>query len=98
MQGIGLRPKVYVGADGSGVVGHAGAQLLADLADATRLTAAHSTALRPLRLAGPDLIRGTDRHRVSSAEMTPGRGLGRCSIGTGPAPAQRWTGVSSVLG
>ena len=52
MQVIGLRPKVQVSADGSGVVGHAGARLLADLADATGLTAAYSTALRPLRPRG----------------------------------------------
>ncbi|GAA0346843.1 hypothetical protein GCM10010319_24220 [Streptomyces blastmyceticus] len=49
MQAIGLRPKVHVSADGSGVVGHAGARLLADLADATGLTAAYSAALRSLR-------------------------------------------------
>jgi hypothetical protein len=49
VQGIGLRPKIYASADGSGVVGHAGARLLADLADATGLTAAYSTALRSLR-------------------------------------------------
>ncbi|MFJ4745702.1 IS1380 family transposase [Streptomyces sp. NPDC088775] len=49
VQSIGLRPKVRVSANGSGVVGHAGARLLADLADATGLTAAYSTALRSLR-------------------------------------------------
>ncbi|GAA3485625.1 IS1380 family transposase [Streptomyces yanii] len=52
MQAVGLRPKVHVSADGSGVVGHAGARLLADLADATGLTAAYSAALRPLRPRG----------------------------------------------
>ncbi|MFJ9566007.1 IS1380 family transposase [Streptomyces fuscichromogenes] len=52
MQAIGLRPKVHVSADGSGVAGHAGARLLADLADATGLTAAYSAALRPLRPRG----------------------------------------------
>lgn len=52
MQAIGLRPRVQVSADGSGVVGHAGARLPADLADATGLTAAYSTALRPLRPRG----------------------------------------------
>src|SRR6266511_3422460 len=31
----GLRPKIVVAADGRGVVGHVGARLLADLADAT---------------------------------------------------------------
>ncbi|MGW6605118.1 hypothetical protein [Streptomyces sp. NPDC055036] len=34
------------------MVRHAGARLLADLADATGLTAAYSTALRPLRPRG----------------------------------------------
>ncbi|MEU1173362.1 transposase [Streptomyces microflavus] len=47
-----MRPKVHVSADGSGAVGHAGARLLADLADATGLTAAYSAALRPLRPRG----------------------------------------------
>lgn len=52
MQGIGSRPKLHVSTDGSGVVGHAGAHLLADLAEATALTTAYSTALRPLRPRG----------------------------------------------
>ncbi|MBT2505907.1 IS1380 family transposase [Streptomyces sp. ISL-98] len=52
MQVIGSRPRLTVSADGSGVVGHAGARLLADLADATGLTSAYSTALRPLRPRG----------------------------------------------
>ncbi|WP_241200410.1 transposase, partial [Streptomyces sp. ADI92-24] len=52
VRAIGLRPKVQVSADGSGVVGHAGARLLTDLADATGLTAAYSTALRPFRPRG----------------------------------------------
>ncbi|MFF0055884.1 IS1380 family transposase [Streptomyces microflavus] len=52
VQGIGSRPKLYVSADGAGVVGHAGARLLADLADATGLTTAYSTALGPLRPRG----------------------------------------------
>ncbi|MEU3282970.1 IS1380 family transposase [Streptomyces antibioticus] len=62
MQGIGLRPKICVSADGSGVVGHAGARLLADLADATGLTAAYSAALRPLRPRGT----GHDPGRVAT--------------------------------
>lgn len=62
MQGIGLRPKVHVSADGSGVVGHAGARLLADLADATGLSAACSAALRPLRPRGT----GHDPGRVAT--------------------------------
>ncbi|MFF3788328.1 IS1380 family transposase [Streptomyces sp. NPDC001933] len=52
VQGIGSRPKLHVSTDGSGVVGHAGARLLADLADATGLTTTYSTALRPLRPRG----------------------------------------------
>lgn len=51
-RGIGSRPKLHVSTDGSGVVSHAGARLLADLADATGLTTAYSTALRPLRPRG----------------------------------------------
>jgi Transposase DDE domain group 1 len=43
------RPKISVTADGRGVVGHAGARLLADIADATGLTAGFSTGLQPLR-------------------------------------------------
>ncbi len=62
MQGIGLRPKMCVSADGSGVVGHAGARLLADLADATGLTAAYSAALRPLRPRGT----GHDPGRIAT--------------------------------
>ncbi|MCX5231478.1 IS1380 family transposase [Streptomyces sp. NBC_00233] len=62
VQAIGLRPKVHVSADGSGVVGHAGARLLADLADATGLTAAYSTALRPLRPRGT----GHDPGRIAT--------------------------------
>ncbi|WP_405896104.1 MULTISPECIES: IS1380 family transposase [unclassified Streptomyces] len=62
VQAIGLRPKVHVSAVGSGVVGHAGARLLADLADATGLTAAYSTALRPLRPRGT----GHDPGRVAT--------------------------------
>ncbi|MEV8478925.1 IS1380 family transposase [Streptomyces sp. NPDC051173] len=62
VQAIGLRPKVHVTADGSGVVGHTGARLLADLADATGLTAAYSAALRPLRPRGT----GHDPGRVAT--------------------------------
>lgn len=62
MQAIGLRPRVHVSADGSGVVGHAGARLLADLADATGLTPAYSAALRPLRPRGT----GHDPGRIAA--------------------------------
>ena len=49
MQGTGIRPKLVVTADGAGVVGHAGTRLVADLADATGLTAAFGDALAGLR-------------------------------------------------
>ncbi len=62
MQGIGSRPKLHVSADGAGVVGHAGARLLADLADATELTSAYSTALGPLRPRGT----GHDPGRIAT--------------------------------
>lgn len=50
MQVTGSRPKIVVVADGRGVVGHAGARLLTDLADATGLTSAFSDALGSLRV------------------------------------------------
>jgi hypothetical protein len=62
VQGIGSRPKLHVSADGLGVVGHAGARLLADLADVTGLTTAYSTALRPLRPRGT----GHDPGRIAT--------------------------------
>ncbi|MFE4423046.1 transposase, partial [Streptomyces sp. NPDC056817] len=46
------RPKLVVSADGHGVVSHAGSRLLADLADATGLTAAFNDVLRRLRPRG----------------------------------------------
>ncbi|MEU6324622.1 IS1380 family transposase [Streptomyces sp. NPDC047009] len=61
MKAIGSRPRVHVSADGTGVVGHAGARLLADLADATGLTSAYSTVLGPLRPRGT----GHDPGRVA---------------------------------
>ncbi|WP_443068900.1 IS1380 family transposase [Streptomyces sp. NBC_01361] len=60
--GIGSRPKLHVSIDGSGVVSHAGARLLADLADATGLTSAYSTALGPLRPRGT----GHDPGRIAT--------------------------------
>ncbi|WP_121708784.1 IS1380 family transposase, partial [Streptomyces sp. E5N91] len=62
MQGIGSRPRLHVSADGAGVVGHAGARLLADLADVTGLTSSYSTALRPLRPRGT----GHDPGRIAT--------------------------------
>jgi hypothetical protein len=50
MQVTGSRPKIVAAADGRGVVGHAGARLLADLADATGLTAAFGDAPAPPRV------------------------------------------------
>ncbi|MGH4034146.1 IS1380 family transposase [Actinomycetota bacterium Odt1-20B] len=62
MQAIDSRPKICVSPDGSGVVGHVGARLLADLADATGLTSAYSTVLGPLRPRGT----GHDPGRVAT--------------------------------
>src|ERR1700694_3485050 len=45
VKGTGSRSKIVVTADGHGVVGHEGSRLLADLADATRLSAAMSETL-----------------------------------------------------
>jgi hypothetical protein len=45
----GTRPKITVSGDGRGVVGHAGARLLADVADAAGLTGAFGEALAGLR-------------------------------------------------
>ncbi|MGY4920687.1 IS1380 family transposase [Streptomyces sp. 900116325] len=59
---MGSRPKLHVSADGAGVVGHAGARLLADLADVTGLTSEYSTALRPLRPRGT----GHDPGRIAT--------------------------------
>ncbi|MET8530363.1 IS1380 family transposase [Micromonospora sp. NPDC005172] len=50
MKATATRPKITVTGDGRGVVGHAGARLLADLADATGLTSTFSRALAGLRL------------------------------------------------
>ena len=49
VQRTSTRPKIVVTANGRGVVGHAGGRLLADLADATGLSAAMSDALVSLR-------------------------------------------------
>lgn len=49
VKATGTRPKVIVTADGRGVVAHAGARLLADVAEVTGLTAACGDALAGLR-------------------------------------------------
>ena len=49
MKTTGTRPKITVSRDGRGVVAHAGARLLADLADTTGLTEAFGEALAGLR-------------------------------------------------
>jgi DDE family transposase len=49
VKATGSRPKIVVSANGRGVVGHAGARLLADLAEVTGLTRACSDALAALR-------------------------------------------------
>ncbi len=54
------RPRLKVTGDGRGVVGHAGARLLSDLADRVGLTAGLSTAMLPTK----QRRRGHDRGRV----------------------------------
>ncbi|WP_016814319.1 IS1380 family transposase [Salinispora arenicola] len=49
MKATATRPKIMVTGGGRGVVGHVGARLLADLADATALTSVFSEALAGLR-------------------------------------------------
>ncbi|MEV8518045.1 IS1380 family transposase [Dactylosporangium sp. NPDC051484] len=49
VKATGTRPKIVVSADGRGVVGHAGARLLADVAEVTGLTSACGDALAGLR-------------------------------------------------
>lgn len=49
MKATGTRPKIIVSADRRGVVGHAGAQLRADVAEVTGLTAACGNTLAGLR-------------------------------------------------
>ena len=49
MKVTGTRPRIVVSGDGRGVVGHAGARLLVDVAEATGLTGAFSEALAGLR-------------------------------------------------
>jgi hypothetical protein len=49
VKATGTRPKITVSADGRGVVGHAGARLLADVAEATGLTGQFGDALADLR-------------------------------------------------
>ncbi|MBB4957841.1 IS1380 family transposase [Micromonospora polyrhachis] len=49
MKATATRPKIMVTGGGRGVVGHAGARLLTDLADATGLTSAFGEALAGLR-------------------------------------------------
>ena len=53
MQSTGTRPKVAVSGGGRGVVGHAGARLLADIAEATGLTSGFGDALAGLRQRRP---------------------------------------------
>ncbi|MGS2620178.1 IS1380 family transposase [Micromonospora sp. LZ34] len=61
MKATATRPKIMVTGGGRGVVGHAGARLLADLADATGLTSAFSRALAGLR----QRQRGHDPGRIA---------------------------------
>ena len=61
MKATGTRPKIMVSADGRGVVGHAGARLLTDIADATGLTTGFGDALAATR----QRQRGHDPGRVA---------------------------------
>jgi len=81
MQVTGARPKITVTAGGKGVVGHAGARLLADLAGATGLTGQFSQALAGLR--GRDFVIPSDvqalcppllTHRIHISPQTRLRG------------------------
>ena len=54
------RPRLKVTADGTNVVGHAGARLLSDLCDATGLTEGLSVAMAPTK----QRRRGHDRGQV----------------------------------
>ena len=49
MKSTGARPKIRVSGDGRGVVGHVGARLLVDLANATGLTSGFTQALAGVR-------------------------------------------------
>lgn len=49
MKATGTRPRLIVGTDGSGVIGHGVARLLTDLADVTGLSGAFNEALAPMR-------------------------------------------------
>ncbi|MGW5481811.1 IS1380 family transposase [Streptomyces sp. NPDC004008] len=62
MHTTGSRPKLVVSSDGRGVVSHAGARLLADLAEVTGLTRAFSDALCRLRPRGT----GHDPGRIAT--------------------------------
>jgi hypothetical protein len=44
VQAAGSRPKIVVSGDGRGVIGHAGARLLADVAEVTGLAASAPAA------------------------------------------------------
>ena len=57
---IRTRPRLLVTADGTHVVGHVGARLLSDLADATGLTEGLSAAMAPTKRRR----RGHDRGHV----------------------------------
>ena len=62
MKNTTSRPRLSVTCDGRGVVAHAGARLLADLAEATGLTRAFSQALSGSRVRGG----GHDPGRVAA--------------------------------
>jgi hypothetical protein len=66
---VASRPKFVVSADGTGVVGQAGARLLPDLADAAGQTTAYSAALRSIRPRGIELISLRQAFPVQTEEL-----------------------------
>jgi hypothetical protein len=67
VQDTGTRPRLVVSGGGRGVVGHAGARLLADLAEATGLSRGFGDALAGLRQRRP--VHGPGRVAVDVAVM-----------------------------
>src|SRR4051794_26023296 len=91
MKATGTRPKITVSGDGRGVVGHAGARLLADVAETTGLTDAFSDALAPLRVrrSGHDPGRVAVDLAVMIADGARRSRTWRCCA-TRPTCSERW--------
>src|SRR3954463_11572684 len=91
MQATWSRPKIVAAADGWGFVGYTGARLLADLADATGLTAGFSDALAGLRMRMRQTQSGDreERHPPAGLLAQPGHHghpAPRPAGPTGPTP------------